>query len=407
MRDRSSSRPSAFAARASRSSLRDVVGRLPAALFLVAVEGRQLEHRELALLAADFDLLEAQLGRLLFEIDLVALEADRETFRLGALAQHREPDDGALLAADHADHVAQVHVDHVDEFALGLCDAEDAVLRLDAAFLGRRAAGHHLFDDRVAVARGEHRADALERETHVDLEVLEIVGREVGGVGIEGGREGVEEASVDLVGLHLLGAQRHQLVAVDQLLLGFVERLAVGDVVRHLEVDQAPVEILASGLVGREAALLGIDLQRRVLVDRVVGPRDVVADEGLHLAIALDRRRVHLVELRAVAARDRAEHACELLAQRRRVRLEEERPRRIQMSQRRLGDALLQVFRECAVLHVILEVGAEQTRQRLAGQRARRGGRRGLGRRARGRRGEQQRGGEQGESPPTAGGPIG
>ena len=49
-----------------------------------------------------------------------------------------------------------------------------AVADLQAAVLGRRAAGDEFHDFRVAFVGMEHRADADEREAHVDREVLEL-----------------------------------------------------------------------------------------------------------------------------------------------------------------------------------------------------------------------------------------
>ena len=135
---------------------------------------------------------------LVLELDLVADERDDlDAARIGG-GDDAQADGRALGAADEADGLVERPVADVGEFpVLALRHGDDPVAA-DEAFgrlvaLGRRA-GDDLDDLGGAVVHLELRADALERELHVDAEIFGRRGREVVGVGVAGRREGVEGA---------------------------------------------------------------------------------------------------------------------------------------------------------------------------------------------------------------------
>ena len=71
-----------------------------------AVEGRQVEDGDLLHFAIDPDFFESQLGRRLFEVDLVADDRDAEALGGVPLAQNRQVYLGAALAPYQANDVA-------------------------------------------------------------------------------------------------------------------------------------------------------------------------------------------------------------------------------------------------------------------------------------------------------------
>ena len=216
------------------------LGRVPVA----PVEGRQVEDAEPERLPIDLGLLDAQLGRLLFEVDRVALDGDVEALGGLALAQHGELDARALAAPDQAHDVPQRHVDDVDRLLVLLGHGDDAVARFEDADAIRRATGDDLLDHRVAIPLRERDADALERELHLDLEVLPDLGREIGGVRVEGAGEGVEEGRVEILAGAFFDALGEQLVAMHEAPLGFLEIFLRLQVVRDLEVDERAQQVV-------------------------------------------------------------------------------------------------------------------------------------------------------------------
>ena len=76
--------------------------------------------------------------------------------------------------------------------------ARDAIADFQSAVRLRRAAGNKALDFGVAIFRPQHRADADEREAHVDAEVLQVGFAQIFRVRIVGLGERVEEK------LHLL-----------------------------------------------------------------------------------------------------------------------------------------------------------------------------------------------------------
>ncbi len=153
-----------------------------------AVERRQADDADLERLAVDLARFHRELGGLVGQVDLGALDLHLGALRLVALlAQQGQLDDGILGAADETHDLVQVHVD--DGLGLGirdglaltigdLADRDDLVLGLQHLGLVGRAARDDFLDDGKAVLRAEASADALERETHIDLEVLELLARE-------------------------------------------------------------------------------------------------------------------------------------------------------------------------------------------------------------------------------------
>jgi hypothetical protein len=347
----------------------------------IPVEGRQLDDGELVGLAVDLTRLVAELRGLLGQVDLVAHDGEREALGLLTLAQDREMDPAALLAADQAHGLAQRHVDDADRIAPVLCDGDDLVLGQKAVLEAvRGAARDDALDHGVAVALRERHADALQRERHRDPEVFEHLGREVVGVRVEGHRERVHEAGVEIHLLQLRDPFGAQLVAVDQSPLRLVERLPGAQVVRNLEVHEAAEQFvpLLGGL--RIAALVRVDDELDALVDRVVLPADEGAAELLGLLVPLDELGLQAHELGAVALPHAVEDAGHGDPGQRDVPREQQAAGGVVAPQIGVDGPLLHLRGEQALADVVLQVLARELRDVLAAQlrrRRRRGARQG------------------------------
>ena len=111
---------------------------------------------------------------LLFELDLVS--ADRDHALLVGLALARDnlqAHHGISRTADQIHHLIQSPAhDILNWTRFALTDPDDQVGRAELALLVRWARGNQAGDLGVLVVNLQHRADALERETHVDVKIL-------------------------------------------------------------------------------------------------------------------------------------------------------------------------------------------------------------------------------------------
>ena len=107
------------------------------------------------------------------------------------LPQDRQGYPSAFLAADHADDVAQVHVDDVNGLFPFLCHGDDFVLWLQQSRTLGTAPGNQFFDDGKAGIAAQHGPDSLQGKLHLNLEVLEVFGGQVARVRIQGPGEGL------------------------------------------------------------------------------------------------------------------------------------------------------------------------------------------------------------------------
>ena len=146
---------------------------------------------------AVFVLLNDDVGArfLVFQLNFVAHQLDRLALRwIGRVRRDNEKADlGSLLAADLLDHLVEAHVAHVGEFAGALRHRRDPVADFQTPIGLRGAAWHQALDLRVTILGPQHRADADERETHVDTEILQVRLAQVFRVRVVGLGEGVEE----------------------------------------------------------------------------------------------------------------------------------------------------------------------------------------------------------------------
>ena len=217
----------------------------------VAVEGGQFDHPDAQGTHAVQALDDPLLGRLVLQLDLVALEHDqgRRLVRPRLLRQDLQPDRGALGPSNPVDHVLQAPADHVLDLALlTLADTDDPVPRVDLAAGVRRAAGDHALDPGVLVVGPQHRPYALEGEAHADVEVLGRARRHVGGVGLQADRVAVDEGLEDVVRAELVNPAPQGLVTGAQGPGDLLRRLA-----REAQGEHVVFHPLAPELVQRRA----------------------------------------------------------------------------------------------------------------------------------------------------------
>ncbi|VTQ27132.1 Uncharacterised protein [Pseudomonas aeruginosa] len=277
----------------------------------VQVEGRQVDHAELVAAAFVVDLDDGFLRRLVLQLHRLAGDGDDLAglvVRRVARRNHFQAYLGTFRPTDQLDHFIQAPADHVDHFALALGDADDLVGGGDLLALRRRAGRHQAYDLDVVVVALQHRADAFQREAHVDVEVFRVVRRQVLGVRIVGLGEGVDVGLEDVFAAGLLEARQLVLVALGEL---FLDRLVVlagdlqaQDLVLHL---LAPEVVELCGVL-RPGGLFAVDQQALVdaevdLVDALVEHRQGIVEptfQAVEVALVDDEAGIEVAALEEV-----------------------------------------------------------------------------------------------------------
>ena len=193
-----------------------ILGRALFVRIHVGVKGRESDPAELGRVAVAV-LLDDDVGAcfLVFEFNLIAHQLDR--LALGGVGRAHGDDEqanlGSLFAADLLDHFVEPHIAHVDEILRALCDRADAIADFQpTAGLGRTA-GNEALDFGVAILAPQHRADADERQAHVDAEILQVGRAQIFRVRIVGLGEGIEEEFDLLFVVFLVNVAQHAVVA--------------------------------------------------------------------------------------------------------------------------------------------------------------------------------------------------
>ena len=130
----------------------------------------------------------------------------------------------------------------------------------------------------------QHCTDAFQRQAHVDVEVFRVVRRQVGGVRVVGGGEGVDVGLEHVLAAGLLEARQLVLVALGQQLLDVLGFLAGDLQAQHFVLDALAPQFVELGTILGPGRLLAVDLQLFIdgeidLVDALVqfGQREVQA----------------------------------------------------------------------------------------------------------------------------------
>ena len=127
-----------------------------------------------------------------------------------------------------------------------------------------RTAGHQLDHLDLLLLEAQHGADALQGETHLDVEVLGGARRKVRRVWIEAGRDSVHVELEHVAALVLGGTPQAALVALDQRLASIIQILAGQMQLQQLVLDPLAPEIVQLGPGLGPAARLGLEFQALV-----------------------------------------------------------------------------------------------------------------------------------------------
>ena len=228
------------------------------------------------------------LGSLLFQLDRFAGDGDHLAGLVaGRVAgrDHFQAYGGTFRATNQLDHFVQAPADHVDHFITALSDANDLVRRCDLLALLSRAGRHQTHHLDVFVVALQDGADAFQRQAHVDVEVFRIVRRQIGGVRVVGGGEGIDVGLEHVLATGLLEARQLVLVALGQQLLDVLGFLAGDLQAQHFVFDTLAPQFVEFGAVFGPGRFLAIDLQ--LLVDSEVDLVDALAQLGQRVVQAL------------------------------------------------------------------------------------------------------------------------
>src|SRR5690606_37144216 len=244
----------------------------------VEVEGRQFDHAELVVTTFVLELQHLLLGGLLFQLDRFAGDGDHLAGLVtGRIAgrDHFQAYSGAFRTTDQLDHFVQAPADHIDHFIVALGDADDLVGWCDLLALLGRAGRHQTYHLDVLVVALQNGTDAFERQTHVDVEVFRVVRRQIGGVRIVGGGEGIDVGLEHVLTTGLLEARQLVLVALGQQLLDVLGFLAGDLQAQHFVLDALAPEVVELGAILGPWGFLAVYLE--VFVDAEVDLVDAFA----------------------------------------------------------------------------------------------------------------------------------
>ena len=282
----------------------------------VLVEAGHGDDADLERAAVAHDALYFLVRRLGLQRHLVARELDHLLRGAGGRAgrQHLQAHHGAGLAADQLHHIVQAPADHVLERpALALADAGDAVVGVQRAGDGGRAALDDVHDGDVVIVQLQRGADALVVEAHLDAVFLGGARREIARVRVEGARVGVHQVLEHVLGADLVDALEHALVALAQDVGRLRPALAGQHQRQGVVLDALAPQLVHARLVGDPVGLAAVELEGLVQrpVRLGVEQRDRMVDA---LAVALLEAREdqvgrihlagadHVVELEPVGA---------------------------------------------------------------------------------------------------------
>ncbi len=254
----------------------------------VEVEGRDLDDAELEVLPLVFEVQHRLLRRLFFELHRLAGDGDHlAVLVVGCIARrdHLQAHHRAFRPADQLDHFVQAPADDVDHFVVGLGHADDPVRRRQLLALLGRACRHQAHDLDVLVVALQHRADAFQRQAHVDVEVFRVVRRQVLGVRIVGLGERIDVGLEHVLAAGLVQPCQLVLVALGQQFLDRLRFLAGDLQAQHLVLHALAPEVVELGGVLGPGGFLAIDQQ--LFVDAEVEAVDALFQQAQRVVEAV------------------------------------------------------------------------------------------------------------------------
>ncbi len=190
---------------------------MAALAFEVDIEGRQRDDAEFIKPAVLFNLDGICFCRAFFYDHFVAHQRNFSAWSAGRNISRNDfqPHGGSLLAANFLHHIVQTHADNVYHFAVfALGHADDFIVRPDLLASVSRPAGDYLYHFSVIALCAELCADAFQRQTHIDAEVLRRNRRKIARVRVVGFGQCIHEILKNIVGFVLRDGPTQIVVAL-------------------------------------------------------------------------------------------------------------------------------------------------------------------------------------------------
>src|SRR5690606_38440450 len=237
-----------------------VVGLATTTALEVLVEGWQFNDADATELVALAHLDDALLRRLLFQLHLLAHDghALRSAVDAGIGRHDVQAHGGILRTADELDGVVDAPADHVHHGTVGtLTHGQDAVADTQARLLGG-SAWHDRADDRVFVITLQDGANALQRQTHLDLERIGRTRSQVIGVWLDGHGVGIEERLENVLAVQFLDALLEAHVALVERFGDFLFLLSGQLQAQPVVLHPLAPKLVQLGRVGCPARILAV-----------------------------------------------------------------------------------------------------------------------------------------------------
>src|SRR5690606_28799021 len=227
----------------------------------IGVKGGDVDDPDTIGLAVSIQFNHVFAGALFLQLHLISLDGDgsRDGLVTGVGRDHFQCHGGIARAADQVHHLVQAPADHVYGLFIALGNRDDAVGRLQLTLLGGRATGYQTHYLGVLVVGLQYRADALQREAHVDIEVLGGTGRKVGGVRVPHTGKGIHVSLECIFAAGLVSAFERALRAAAQYFLNRVIVCVVQSLGPNGVFNALGPEFVQSGLICLPGRLETVD----------------------------------------------------------------------------------------------------------------------------------------------------
>ena len=171
------------------------------------------------------------------------------------------------FAANHFHHFVEPHVANIDILGAALPDRGDAVAHFQSPIDLRRTAGDKALDFRVAIFGAKHRADADEREAHVDAEIFQVGFAQIFGMRVVGLGERIEKKLHLLVLVFLMHVAREAIVAPRHQLRPGLDRMFAQMFLQQLAGDAPAPKLIGFRVIFRPGRFLAAKLDRPVSLE--------------------------------------------------------------------------------------------------------------------------------------------
>lgn len=186
------------------------------------------------------------------------------------------------------DHIIQPPADYIHPGAvIALGDSfDDAVIGLDLLAQISRAAGHQFNHGDLFILHAQHAADAFQRQAHLDIEILGVARREIGGVRIEGLGDGIHVELKDVLAAGLARLIQAVLVAFAQQFRAAAGSLPETIQGQHFVLEPLAPELVEFGGAPGPGRVLAIDVQGFIAVKA-----EILAEQRLDAFAAVSPSR--------------------------------------------------------------------------------------------------------------------